>query len=523
MAVISECVVGCKKMNGNFVIAKNRDRSYSPVIKIVHHVDKDNEVMFLFDEESKYAEGLNVKAGFGILNTATENSEDFGALVSEEGHNIMRALIADSAKQALKSMTSKGYEVYGNTIVSDGENSYLLEFVKDADPVIKNVTKRKNPTVRTNHTVYIPEGGFRLGEDDQDYISSKTRRAVAEVVFTNSENVEDLLDSLNYNLFGDHSAYDLHRNTTGYKTRSQVALDPIAKKMYYRSVPGREKFTGVVKSGDHSLPCQGEVAILDYREELDPPFLTWSASMHTPPAEKISEVMLHKILNPKDKYNDTSGMTDIEVAKLNADKHDDNVIYFIKRESEIIKKLVAIQDLIRNKDTAMMHLLSGVDADKEYERICDLIDQFESKALKLFQLYNADLQNDTVNEAEKRTPRKKGQKKKSSKHSDLFTDEDPKGTIHGLGFKDAATARAGVTKVNKAKRKHAHKVQATLVMKQRGKVAIERTKDPEKKKNLKAANKIWSDHLEKLKKKTKKMNESAIKILLREYIKDVIK
>ena len=133
------------------------------------------------------------------------------------------------------------------------------------------------------------------------------------------------------------------------------------------------------------------------------------------------------------------------------------------------------------------------------------------------------MQNDAVNEAEKRTPRKKGQKKKSSKHSDLFTDEDPKGTIHGLGFKDAATARAGVTKVNKAKRKHAHKVQATLVMKQRGKVAIERTKDPEKKKNLKAANKIWSDHLEKLKKKTKKMNESAIKILLREYIKDVIK
>ncbi|MBP04539.1 MAG: hypothetical protein CMA72_07130 [Euryarchaeota archaeon] len=113
-----------------------------------------------------------------------------------------------------------------------------------------------------------------------------------------------------------------------------------------------------------------------------------------------------------------------------------------------------------------------------------------------------------------RKPRKKGQRRKSSKHSDLYTDEDPKGTIKGLGFKDAATARKGVATVNKANRTHAHKVQATLVMVQRGKVAIERTKDPEKKKNLRAANKIWSAHLEKLKKKTKQKNESV-----REYIR----
>ena len=34
-----------------------------------------------------------------------------------------------------------------------------------------------------------------------------------------------------------------------------------------------------------------------------------------------------------------------------------------------------------------------------------------------------------------RIPRKAGQPAKSKKHSDLYTDEDPKGTIHGLGFK----------------------------------------------------------------------------------------
>ena len=50
----------------------------------------------------------------------------------------------------------------------------------------------------------------------------------------------------------------------------------------------------------------------------------------------------------------------------------------------------------------------------------------------------------SLHEADKRIPRKKGQKAKSDKHSDLYTDEDPKGTIHGLGFKDAQKAEDGI-------------------------------------------------------------------------------
>ena len=110
-------------------------------------------------------------------------------------------------------------------------------------------------------------------------------------------------------------------------------------------------------------------------------------------------------------------------------------------------------------------------------------------------------------EADNRTVRKKGQHKGSSSHSDLYTDEDPRGTIKGLGFKDAATANKGVGIINKVDRPHAHKVQATLVMQQRAKEAIKTTKDPEKKANIKAAFKIWTAHLEKLKKKTKEMNK----------------
>ena len=55
-----------------------------------------------------------------------------------------------------------------------------------------------------------------------------------------------------------------------------------------------------------------------------------------------------------------------------------------------------------------------------------------------------DLEKAMNEESNPRIPRKPGQPAGSKKHSDLYTDENPKGTIHGLGFKDVATAKASV-------------------------------------------------------------------------------
>ena len=80
-----------------------------------------------------------------------------------------------------------------------------------------------------------------------------------------------------------------------------------------------------------------------------------------------------------------------------------------------------------------------------------------------------------------RIPKKAGQKDKSDKHSDLYTDEDPRGSIHGLGFTDGAKARQSVSKIRNSGKTHAHKMQAAIAMSQRAKVASRRAKDPEKK------------------------------------------
>ena len=97
-----------------------------------------------------------------------------------------------------------------------------------------------------------------------------------------------------------------------------------------------------------------------------------------------------------------------------------------------------------------------------------------------------------------RIPRKAGQPAKSKKHSDLYTDEDPKGTIHGLGFKDVATAKASVAKIRKSSRSHAHKIQAAIAMEQRARVMG---------KTAEAA--IYRKFINSMKKKTKKMNEAV--------------
>ena len=97
---------------------------------------------------------------------------------------------------------------------------------------------------------------------------------------------------------------------------------------------------------------------------------------------------------------------------------------------------------------------------------------------------------------EPRIPRKKGQPAGSDKHSDLYTDENPVGTIQGLGFKDVETAKSSVKKIIGSGKTHAHKIQAAIAMEQRAK---------EMGKSAEAA--VYRKYIDKMKQKTKEMQE----------------
>jgi len=102
-------------------------------------------------------------------------------------------------------------------------------------------------------------------------------------------------------------------------------------------------------------------------------------------------------------------------------------------------------------------------------------------------------------EATKRIPRKKGQPANSDKHSDLYTDENPKGTIHGLKFATVDDAKASVAKIKKSGRKHAHQIQAAIAMEQRARVM-----------GKAGAAAVYRAFINSMKKKTKAMQKESL-------------
>ena len=138
---------------------------------------------------------------------------------------------------------------------------------------------------------------------------------------------------------------------------------------------------------------------------------------------------------------------------------------------------------------------------KSHGKQADYIEKINEKNCGCGQTPCKTYGKDVKEESNPRIPRKKGQPANSKKHSDLYTDENPKGTIHGLGFKDVATAKASVAKIRKSSRSHAHKIQAAVAMEQRAR---------EMGKSAEAA--IYRKYINSMKKKTNKMNESKIEL-----------
>jgi len=141
--------------------------------------------------------------------------------------------------------------------------------------------------------------------------------------------------------------------------------------------------------------------------------------------------------------------------------------------------VIKLKDLLFEKDCNPRRKKSG-ESDAQYRKRCG--------PRPLGQIKMGEKNNPRV-------PRKKGQPAGSKKHSDLYTDENPKGTIKGLKFATVKDAKASVSKINGSDKKHAHKIQAAVAMEQRAK---------EMGKTSQAA--VYRAYINKMKKITKKRN-----------------
>jgi hypothetical protein len=383
--ILNECIVGCKNIGGHKVLAKNRDRTYDSDVAIIHYVSKDLEYAIIFDPKTKYMEGLNATSGIAIMNVALMNGTDFAAAESKEGLHIMNALLkAKTPLEAAQLLSKEALRVYGSTIIADASQVLVLENVPDMKPKCVQRDVTKYPVVRTNHSVEIPNVGYTANDGD-DYISSMTRQAVGEVIFADAESAEGVLDALNYSVFGNHSSYDATRDTSGMRTCSQMAIDIEDKAIYFRTIPGHGKLRGVHRIGNQNLEPEIKIKILDYNEPTHVPFESWGTSMMNLP----ENFDLAKLLDPEDEYSDTSALSDTEAAAIEDRTDDQNVQHYIDRENEIIGMLVSLQNLMKNDDGGMMHLMKDRDFEEDASQIDGMLVDAEKSTMDLYNLKSA--------------------------------------------------------------------------------------------------------------------------------------
>jgi len=247
------CIVALKYFKEvGFCGVKSRDRNYKPNVIIKQSTRKGIERMLLWDEKTKWTEGLN-EFGVAILSSAVAVKKDEkegsvatdeqGPFMSPDGKKIRTALFQKTPKKALTSCID--LELSGNTLIFDSETCFLLEgaFVdKKFNYKFKEIDKDQS-VVRTNHGLMIASGYKSDSDDKHIRIASKSSVSRMLRVRKDIKKVQshlNLLDAISDVSNEDTQLNPLRKSETHNKsilvTTGQIMICPKELTMYYRPV-----------------------------------------------------------------------------------------------------------------------------------------------------------------------------------------------------------------------------------------------------------------------------------------------
>jgi hypothetical protein len=259
------CVVACKYIdNLGWVIAKNRDRNYKPIIKIKKSFRNNIERLYIWDKITKYTEGVN-EFGVGIVSASVTVKEDEAegteaikskkvdaerkkrVFYSPDGLRIRTALFEKTAVDAAKKLIE--LEIPGNTIIADKDRCFLLEGTfLDSDEYVYKIAEvpKDKIAVRTNHGIFLPWTGYSSEVPDQ-----KLKRKSSEIRY---KKVVEGLKSVNtldefLSVISDTSNEDPQLNPVridpskgSMRTTGQLLIVPNEHTLHYRSIWGETLF-----------------------------------------------------------------------------------------------------------------------------------------------------------------------------------------------------------------------------------------------------------------------------------------
>jgi hypothetical protein len=262
---INECVVATIHLNGETILAKNRDRKYSPTIEIIHELIDGVEVVYIHDTITDWSEGMN-EYGIGIINASllvhydeieadiATGKVDFdkdkkGVQPSYDGLKIRKSLSKHKLGQAIKSIIEfagedkKDVGVKGMTMAANPEHSFVIELTSEHLPVIKKIDSPK-VTVRTNHGISYPETGYTSGEKRK---SSLSRKEIAEKELEKVTDSTQILNVLSKQ-YTDDNFLNPYRRNNNYKmyTTGQIMMNLDRLEFNFRWDTNHSKFNGVV-------------------------------------------------------------------------------------------------------------------------------------------------------------------------------------------------------------------------------------------------------------------------------------
>lgn len=230
--LLQECIVSATTIDGDIIMAKNRDRTYKPSLQIVRDYKDGVEFVYIEDIDTGWKEGMNSE-GVGILNATLnvkfdENEMDYinrKGTKTSDGDVIALALSKDNMDTATKVILKN--RLNGHTLITGDNGLYALEIDKGHTPVATKMNL-KDLSVRTNHGIYIPSGGYTEGER---FNSTKTRKETAEEVLQTVTDYNDIAKALRTRKYEPASMLNMTRKANKIFTSSQLVMN-ITKKVF---------------------------------------------------------------------------------------------------------------------------------------------------------------------------------------------------------------------------------------------------------------------------------------------------
>lgn len=233
---------------------KNRDRTYKPFVRLRRSFRKSVERLYLWDDATKYTEGLN-EYGVSIISAGISVEKDEREAIkalhkhqspvprryySPEGLRIRTALYETNVESALGVLIDM--QVPGSTLVFDKNTCYILEgsYVADPDRFVYEyrAVSTANSVVRTNHGHLLPWLG--VGVDDEGSLrrssEERLRRVIEDISWTKTpiEVLEAISSTSNPDVQLNPLRIDNRRGAV--RTTGQLLLIPSQLALYYRPI-----------------------------------------------------------------------------------------------------------------------------------------------------------------------------------------------------------------------------------------------------------------------------------------------